>query len=59
MNVQIDDSINKLQFKTAPVAKRLSLQCILQNKAGYVMLFTQGSNLERDSPDVDENTGPF
>ena len=59
MTVEIDDGINKLQFKTAPVAKRLSQEWILQNKAGYFMVFTQGSNLKRDSPDVDENTRPF
>ena len=35
------------------------LEWILQNKAGHLMVFTQRSILNRESPDVDENRSLF
>ena len=35
------------------------LEWILQNQAGHLMVFTQCSILNRDSPDVDEKRSPF
>ena len=37
----------------------LLLEWILQNKAGHLMVFTQCSVLNRDSPGEDENRSPF
>ena len=43
----------------AAVKNRLFLEWVLQNKAGHLMMFTQCSILDRDSPDVDENRSQF
>ena len=39
--------------------KRLLQEWILQNKVGHLMIFTQGSILNRESPEVEENKRPF
>ena len=41
------------------VKNRLFLEWILQDKAGHPMVFTQRTNFNRLSPDVDENGSPF
>ena len=50
----------KIKQKTVPWGwARVFLEWILQNKAGHLMVFTQCSILNRDSPDVEENRSAF
>ena len=61
---QVEITIQKKQILSSPTGSRTQTGVvprmdILQTKAGHLMVFTQCSVLNGDSPDVEENKRPF